>query len=263
MKSNKYDQLMIKTLGDSHIKKGTVYYDGDYENALKKELKKYGLLEKYKGELTQNSKGTKMCSIASSSRLCFLASRSIIRGKVELERTDIKNGCCNPHFDAYSNYGNEFFEFKCHELCSEKHSKLTSMKYIPLLKEVFGIECSDPKELKFSDFGLRIDNDPYINEINFDFKQFICHIFGLLSIAKKTKKTKLTYIWITPYDPKNTELNDFIDFINNQIDNVFEQVSELTVHTKSESGKLREFIEFNCEIVSADDIPDFVLESID
>ena len=136
MESSLYDELMIKTLGNAHIKDGTVYYDDAYESLLKESLKKYGLLERYKGELGRNSKGVKMCSIASSSRFCFLASKTIMREIDEHEKVDVRNGCCNPHFDGYSKRNNTFYEFKCHEFCERdgniSHTKITSMDYIPL-----------------------------------------------------------------------------------------------------------------------------------
>ena len=267
MESSLYDELMIKTLGNAHIKDGTVYYDDDYEKALINKLNEYGLFKQYQNELNKNSKGTKMCSIASSSRLCFLASKTIIKEIDEHEKTDIRNGCCNPHFDGFDSKNNVFFEFKCHEFCeidgNINHTKITSKRYIPLLKSIFNVDCEDPSKLKFSDFGLLIDGDPLITKINFDFKQFLCHIIGLLSIAKKDNKPTLNYVWITPYQPDNKELNDFIEFMENQIDDIFAKTSELEVNTANGKGKIKDFIDFTCDIIPADDIDDFVLESID
>lgn len=266
MESSVYDELMIKTLGSSHIKEGTVYYDEIYEAALIKSLKERGVYKNYRGELGKNSKGTKMCSIASSSRFCFLASKTILKDIDEHEKTDLKNGCCIPHFDGYDSKRNIYYEFKCHEFCerdgSISHSKLTSMDYIPLLKNIFNVDCDNPSTLKFSDLRISIDNDPMINKINFDFKQFLCHIIGLLSIATKENKPTLNYVWITPYEPDNKELNVFISFMKKQIHDIFLKTSELDICTSDDKGKIKDFINFACDIIPANDIPDFVLESI-
>ena len=266
MESSLYDELMVKTLGNAHIKDGTVYYDDAYESSLKESLKKYGLLERYKGELGRNSKGVKMCSIASSSRFCFLASKTIMREIDEHEKVDVRNGCCNPHFDGYSKRNNTFYEFKCHEFCERdgniSHTKITSMDYIPLLKDIFNVDCSDPSKLRFSDLRISMSGDLMINKTNFDFKQFLCHIIGLMSIATKTNKPTLHYVWITPYQPGNRELDDFVSFMDNQIDEIFLKTSELEVSNGKEKGKLKEFINFSCDIIPAVDIDDFVLEGI-
>ena len=186
MKSEAYDKLLLETIGNNHIKNGTVYYDNTYYIQLVKKLAEDGILNKYCGELSSNSQGVKMCSIASSSRFCYLLSKGKYKEIDEYEKTDIKNGCCRPHYDGYSAKNHTFFEFKCHELCNESHHTLSD-SYKPLLKNIFGIDSNDLTTLKFSDFALLIEGNPSIYRINFDFKQFICHILGILSIASKTR----------------------------------------------------------------------------
>jgi len=230
------------------------------------------LLTAYKGELKEVIKNDplkriKMCSIASSSRFCYLASKTLFK-ITKVEVTDLVNECCKPHYDGWSAYDpgdkrkNVYYEFKCHEFCSTSHDELSN-SYKSLLKKHFNIEVEDTRELKFSDFGLAIPNDPYINKINFDFKQFLCHILGLLTIATKNDKPTLHYVWVVPYCPDSKELDDFIDLVDGQIDSIFDQMSDVDISTDSEKGKLGEFIHFSCEIIPANSIDDFVLENIE
>ena len=263
MTTNEYDHILVRTLGNKHIKDGTVYYDHAYTNALMKRLEKENLIDTYSKELKHNSQGVKMCSIASSSRFCYLTSHTILTDMDELEKTDVRNGCCHPNFDGYDSKSGTFYEFKCHEFCSTSHDKLTSLNYLPLLKDIFGIDCHNPKELRFSDFGLVIKDDPLINAINFDFKQFLCHIIGLLSVAEKRNPPKLNYVWVVPREPDNEELNRFVDYIKGQIEDVFKQAGAMDVFVRGEKGKLREFVTFALGIVPANDIHDFVLEEVD
>ena len=83
-----------------------------------------------------------------------------------------------------------------------------------------------------------------------------------MSIATKTNKPTLHYVWITPYQPGNRELDDFVSFMDKQIDEIFLKTSELEVSNGKEKGKLKEFINFSCDIIPAVDIDDFVLEGI-
>ena len=266
MKSGQYDQLMIQCLGYSYLKKGTVYYGDDYLQSLRLHLQEDGLLEAYKNELSEVTKNDplgriKMCSIASSSRLCYLASKTIILEIDEHEKTDVKNGCCAPHFDAYSSETFTFYEFKCHEFCQESHDVLVN-SYKPLLESLFNISCEDTTELRFLDFGVEMPNNPLINKIRFDFKQFICHIIGLLSIASKTRKPTLQYVWVIPDVPLNEDLQKFVADMKSQIDSIFFQIGNLKTNTGKEEGLLKEFISFELRTVPATSIPDFVLADL-
>lgn len=261
MDSNQYDKLMVETLGSNHIKSGTVYYDDAYEKGLIKCLMEYGLSKKYEGELTKNSQGTKMCSIASSSRFCFLASKTIMKEIDEHEKVDVKNGCCHPHYDGYSSKNNTYYEFKCHEFCSESHDELSN-SYKPLLLKHFGIAIDDTTKLRFSDFHINLEGNPLINKTNFDFKQLICHILGLLSVTTKANKPRLQYVWIVPSQNDSKELNAFISMVETQVKSIFEQISKINVSTQNEKGLLCDFISFGFDIIPATDIEDFVLKSI-
>lgn len=261
MESKIYDQYILKTVGNKHIKKESVYYDTEYENALRKELEERGLTETFVKELTYNSEGLKMCSIASSARIGYLSSKSVFKSISHFEKTDIKNGCCVPNYDGYDELNNVFFEFKCHEICSTSHDVL-SKSYKSLLKSIYKIDIDDPKDLRFSHFGIRVDGDPLINKINFDFKQFLCHMFGLLTknAIKNNKKPTLHYVVFIP-DYLDEEITKFLNEIEELIVNVINQYWDLNVTTEIGNGKVKDFVNFKFEMVKVSSIKDTILES--
>ena len=264
MNSKEYDQFILEIIGNKHIKEGTVYYDKDYLLSLVISLVNDDLLGKYAGELMENSQGIKMCSIASSSRLCYLASKELYKDIKEVEKTDIKNGCCHPHYDGYTSSLNAFifYEFKCHELCDgASHAKL-SKSYMPLLKEYFDIEIDNLAFLKFSDFGFDYNNNGTIYDINFDTKQFICHILGILSQATQENKALLKYVWIIPGYGINPDLDRFIERIKEQIKIVFDGFSLTKVKYNGNILNLSDLIVFDLDVVPITNIKDFILESI-
>ena len=262
MNSTKYDNLLLNEIGTTHIKYGTVYYDNLYFDLLKNKLSEDGLLDAYKNELKENSKGIKMCSIASSSRFCYIASKGVYKEMDEFEKDDISYGCCRPHYDGYSSSLNTFYEFKCHEFCNNSHDCL-SESYNPLLKEVYDINISDPSKLRFSDFGIKVEDDPLINKINFDFKQFICHIFGIIAHIKNTNnKATLKYVWIIPSQTNDKELDDFIFLVKSQIDSIFKQFLDLTINLNNKKVKVKDLIILKCDIRPQSDFNDFILKEL-
>ncbi len=262
MESNRYDRLMLDYLGDAHIETGTVYYDAAYFRALVLRLLDDKVLSKYANELKANSQGPKMCSIASSARLCYLASKTVYPGISEHEKTDVKNGICHPHYDGYDGKDNVFYEFKCHELCSTSHDKLTK-SYAPLLKEVYGIEAKDPADLTFADFGIKSVKGS-IYKINFDFKQFLCHVFGILSIIREgTKKPRLQYVWVVPKKSKDEELQAFIEEMKEMIGGIFAEFGEIMVSHEGRKRKIGDLVDFGLDVLDAKEIDDFLLKSIE
>lgn len=263
MNKNEYDKLLLEQIGDKYIKPGTVYYDIEYFRSLYISLFKDNLTSRYKLELEENSQGVKMCSIGSSSRFCYLASKGKYKYIHDLEKHDLVYGCCRPHYDGYSLYNNTFYEFKCHELCYKSHRGFVK-SYIPLLKEVFNIDSNDLSSLRFSDFGIKMDGDPIITKINFDFKQLVCHVLGLLSHVEKTKKgTRLLYFWVTPSTEGNDELAKFIEKVSKQMDTIFTQFVELEINAYGKKQKIKDIIELGYQIINAKDIRDVILEKID
>lgn len=261
MKSSEYDLLMVKSLGEKHLKPSTVYYDDAYFGSLKNFLEKDGVLKEYAGELTANSKGIKMCSIASSSRFCYLSSKTIYKDITHHEKKDIKNDCCRPHYDGYSSKTNTYYEFKCHEFCDDSSHNRLSTSYTRLLKSVYDI-TEDPNQLRFSHFGMKISDDPSIYEINFDFKQFLCHVFGILAAPKHPVKPSLKYVWVVPDVSSDKHLQDFIKFIRDEINSIFSEFRNVEANYNGAKSKIDSLIDFSLDVVPCSKIPDFVLNSL-
>ena len=259
---NAYDLAIKKTLLDRYpnlekkleVTDG-VYFNDEYHNALwtliseKKENEK-----KYKSEFESSSpypneehveqRRWKMCSIASSSRLCFLKYKE----EAEFEKI-IKNDRCRPHFDAYKEKDNTFFECKCHEIVQSHTPRLSRNAYEGLLNEWFGItltknnirETKDGEKiaLSFEMFG--------INDIElpcgkyFDFKQFICHVLGLLGDeVKKRQKPTLQYVFFLPNKKylDSERLKKWNLEFKELIKNLFPLLREIKV----KDGKLKDYI---------------------
>mgnify|MGYP006873029024 CR=1 FL=1 len=265
MNSSHYDRLMVETLGNTHLKPSSVYYDEAYEKALFAQLGKDSLLKTFEKELKRNSQGVKMCSIASSSRLGYLASKKLYP-LTHYEKNDLRLGCCAPNYDGYDANKEIFYEFKCHEFCKQTHGDRLTNSYIPLLEQVYGIKNSDPKSLRFSDFKMEVDGDPSIYEINFDFKQFLCHIFGILSLDQRTLRLKptLKYVIFVPKSPFDEELRLFItEILRDQIQSLFRQFRLLPVTAPCGYGIIDDFLDLLVDIVPADAVNDFILKSLD
>lgn len=199
-KKRLFDQLILESINPkkTHIKPKTVFYDDDYYTQLITELKKRNLFECYSiHELKETKKGTgliKMCSVASSSRLCFLHFAENKNVKMEASLNTGTSG--NAQLDAVKE--TTYYECKCHEIFDDhdKDSNHLKLAYKKNLQKYFGINYQEKDEnyckLTLSNFGIAEDKSIYA--LRFDMKQFLCHLFG---IAKNSGGT-LQYIFFTP-----------------------------------------------------------------
>lgn len=189
-----FDLLILNSINNKHIIPGTVYYDNSYLEKLEYELQKRKLLEKFKKRELQGKNGKiKMCSVASSSRLCFLyfANKENITFEYEL-KTGTRG---KAQLDAV--YKDDiFYECKCHEIFDD-HDYLKPA-YKNNLKKYFDISLSNTNkdycELFLQDFKISYPEKKSIYDLHFDFKQFLCHLFGLANHNGGT----LQYIFFTP-----------------------------------------------------------------
>lgn len=257
MDSKRYDKYLIQSIGTTHIKPGTSYYDDDYEQALTSLLKRSGCLSRYGRELSKKTKEVRMCSVGSSARLCFLASKTDQYGITEVEKC-VSNGVCRPHFDAYDANTKTYYEFKCHELCRGSHSKLTSMEYIPLLKKYFNIECDDPTKLQYSDFGFKERGSRWIHQGHFDFKQLICHIIGLLGMASKDNPISLKYVWVVPCSCLDDGLKAFVTDVEKESKDILDQMARLQTCL----GRLGDLIHLTFETKPIVEIDDPIIDEL-
>ncbi|MBR5032439.1 MAG: hypothetical protein IKX70_02065 [Treponema sp.] len=193
-----FDKLILGSVNNNHIIKNTVFYDNSYKKQLCAELKKRHLFEKYsKRELQEVTKGSgliKMCSVASSSRLCFIYFAE--DNNLEMEQSLNTGTRGNAQLDAAKD--NLFYECKCHEIF-DNHDTVNNhlrLAYKRNLQKYFGINYQEKNEnyckLTLKDFG--IENDESIYKLHFDMKQFLCHLFGIANNGGGT----LQYIFFTP-----------------------------------------------------------------
>lgn len=149
-----FDQLILESIDKSktHIKPETVYYDDDYYNQLVLELKERQLYKNYaKRELKETSKGSdkiKMCSVASSSRLCFLY---FIKDNMVTMEVSLNTGTSgNAQLDAAKD--TVFYECKCHEIFDNHDTDKNHLRlaYKKNLQKYFGIIYQEKDENKMS-----------------------------------------------------------------------------------------------------------------
>ena len=221
------------------------YFNKEYIEA----LKKYLVENNIKGlvrELLQPSKAnskeiSKMCSVASSARLCLFYTRKLMEESgfnIELEKT-CDNGITKkkdlwPHLDAWCENNNTYYECKCHEIFG-KHDKLKCV-YKEKLISLFNIDVEvldkvdckseDGKietcyELKLKHLGIENDNR-LINELHLDVKQLICHLIGIQHSDKEDKTLK--YIFFTP--PKNYWQDEKDKLYNEEINKLYNEVEK-------------------------------------
>lgn len=214
----KFDKLILQSLDNTqYIIPNTVYYNESYYAQLVKELEKRNLFKKFQDkELQEVAPGLiKMCSVASSSRLCFINFAN--NNEVEFERP-LTTGKGTAQLDAAKN--NIYYECKCHEIF-DKHNDYLSLSYIENLKDFFNIGYQKSNtaycKLNLKDFG--IENEESIYSLHFDMKQLLCHLFG---IARKGGGT-LQYIFFTPKKDL-IENNDFCKDLYNKLENEINQI---------------------------------------
>jgi len=262
--TKRYDELVKQSIGNEYMLPNCPYYDASYFAELEKALEDKNLLGAFgKLEFKEMSNGgKKICAVASSSRIGFLY--GIQNGITGFEKEDIKNGICRPHYDNYDKATNTFYEYKCHEFTSDKlqhnyfkdnpegYKKLLATHF---LMEENDIECQD----LFKTFGL----EPCMF---FDFKQFLCHVLGILSVAGLGAPAALQYVMFIPKksileEPTNREIADWLRGLETQINYIFREIGEKHVCAcNGENGLLREFIKLGFRYQDVSEIRDFVYE---
>ena len=177
----------------------------------------------------------KMCSVASSSRLCYLYFKDDPDTQFEVA---INNGNgCNPHLDAKDH---DYYECKCHEIVKNHDIHLSYDVYSKLLKEIFNIE-----EFEVDDKGIKLNYEMFgIKDAKlpigkyFDFKQFICHVIGLLTLKDYPNYLGLQYIFFVPSQEqlKSKKLKDWYKTFKDFIDDLFEKFQTLKVFGRCDLG---------------------------
>ena len=202
--SERYDLAIKESLNNKPI--NGVYYDENYKLSLIKSMTDEEK-KRFKGEYEKDygDNRWKMCSVASSSRLCYLYFKYNNK-KYENPEFEVvlHNNGCNPHLDALVD--GCYCECKCHEIVGHHSVYMSKKTYESLLKQIFNVDLKpddihgDNIKLRFNMFkGLDVKKE-YTCGKYFDFKQFICHIIGILGIEKPTTYVGLQYVFFVPDD---------------------------------------------------------------
>lgn len=217
-----FDKLIKESISDSHIQPNTVYYDDFYEKQLRDELRRRGVLEIYEKRELQNvaKDKVKMCSAASSSRLCFLYFANQPNIRFEYSLTTGTRGIAQ--LDAFD--GLKCYECKCHEIFDNHDNKKNYLRvsYKANLEKYFGLKTIkiEGRIIKLTLKELGINDDSSIYKLHFDVKQFLCHLFGLAHNGGGC----LQYIFFTPKNElisSNSECSAFYRTLDEEIDKIW------------------------------------------
>lgn len=204
-------------------------YDRYLDISLEKtgELIANEIVDKYKkGSMGREISTGKFYSVASSSRLTVSSfctqQDGIIKKTDNIGGVTISNlefevglqipGVSEPQMDATFNASSDYYciEVKCHEIFDTSgHSTVElSTAYLGLMKELLGIDANankwgtaivkkgvkvigkDGKPLSPEDFGLPKSKH------HFDFKQFLCHLMGILSSEQYKNGQHINFFYI-------------------------------------------------------------------
>lgn len=278
------------------------YFDEKYKEKLKVILEQSKVFDKYINEWKppshhkKNKNLVKMCSIASSSRLCFLYFyERIEKAEIEVEKIcpiKLIASQTKAHLDAYDKENNIYYECKCHEICTSNHYMLKD-KYGEILKKIFDITISEDNiiakerkgknekyiKLSLNDLGIETEDESFNNYLNalkridknikinvknrsvyklhFDVKQLICHLIGIKNNNETGKEKILKYIFFTPKD-------ELIE-CDKDIKNLYE-VLEIEFSMIKNSRKISQFLEENgikleYETIPVTNVDDIVIKN--
>lgn len=227
----RFDQIMKKGLaarGYAFRADYPVYLDRNYETALRESLRRDGLLDTFAERELIPADHPKMCSIASSSRLCYLyfQGNDALRGKVEFEKglVCLDNPAGKPQLDAFVMEDGvaTYYECKCREI-TDHHAHNLKASYHQALKR-FGLADARPSgccfELTLGDFGIGGGLDPArsIYSLSFDMKQFVCHLLGIAN-AEDAPARRFQYVFFRPPTPASPEDHAFLDRLYRRLKN--------------------------------------------
>lgn len=262
--SKRYDALIKQSVGNEHML--GVYYDERYSEKLRKAMEYEKVFDAF-GALEfkeVSSSRIKICAVASSSRIGFLYGMG--NGIKGFEKKDVRNGICCPHYDNYDDKTKTFYEYKCHEFTSDRsdhncfrnnpegYKKLLSTHFF---LEEDDVDCQD----LFKSFGL----EPCLF---FDFKQFLCHVLGILSVASLEEPANLQYVMFVPKksildDPANRDIADWKGKLETQIKYIFGEMGEKSVRTcNGERGLFKDFVKLKFKYQDISEIRDFIYEKL-
>lgn len=127
-----------------------------------------------------------------------------------------------------------YFEVKCHEIfdTSEHKNSLKKLSQQYRTNRIFGIfpGINQSESLSLEDFGIAV------NSYHFDFKQFLCHLMGIISNKSSNKATLFYYLFYKPTDIENAYLKEIYDNLENEIRFIAEKFTPVFAENNIEFG---------------------------
>lgn len=237
------------------IAKNKFYFINEYAEP----IKEYYQLTYRRSKEFENVKGHdnyKICSVASSARLCFLVLGDDLNTRFEwhlLNATSKEDVWTKPddlrdaQLDAFDFH--TYYECKCQEVFDSK--KPLSISYIKCLEENFGIKNLPTKHKKIlatmKQLHLGSSDKNYLNT-HFDIKQLFTHLCAIIKDNKELENRKLQYIFFTPKKElmKGTEFEKAYEELQSEINDI---VSSDVIKIAKEKFN----IDFGYEFISVDD----------
>lgn len=256
------NELMNKSVPNTRYKINEVsdkrFY---YENKYAKPIETYYKLTYRKSnefEMFGTSKGYdcyKICSVASSARLCYLFLANDMNIRFEwhlLNATSKKEVWENPNkndaqLDAFD--FRTYYECKCQEIF--EYRTPLSISYAKYLEQYFGITNLPRRERNIiatmKEFHLGNSDKNYLHTY-FDIKQLFTHLCAIIKDNKQLEDRKLQYIFFTPKENliKGSALEDAYQELINEAEEIKNseviKIAKETYH-----------IDFDYELVPIDD----------
>lgn len=196
----------IKHIIDAEVIRDYFYYENDYAEPIKKYFKCRNI--KSFEALCKKNNLTRICSLASSARLCFIDFMSQKEsGEIEFEKSMSNDISSITKFDAA--VGNVYYECKCQEIINRGYEVLKSSYLNSALFNEFEVKDIDVREKRYektnkvisylifslNSIGIKLDGN--YNSTRFSVKQLICHLIALANNNYGVQKT-LQYIIYKP-----------------------------------------------------------------
>jgi len=251
------DSILSTTYQIDEVSDHRFYFENRYAEAIK-EYYELTYRKSNEFELFGTSKGFncyKICSVASSARLCFLLLGDDLNSRFEwhlLNATSKKENWEKPskndaQLDAFDFH--TYYECKCQEIL--EHKTPLPVSYSKCLEKNFGIKDLSVNGRNIlatmKEFHLGSSDKNYLHTY-FDIKQLFTHLCAIIKDNKELENRKLQYIFFTPKKElmKGTEFEKAYEELQSEINDI---VSSDVIKIAKEKFN----IDFGYEFISVDD----------
>jgi|LSQX01.3.fsa_nt_gb hypothetical protein len=250
------------------------YFNEEYQRELEDDLRCTGNYEAFTGNelkpTSKNCQAPKMCSVVSSSRLCYLyfSDKNKFMERVEFEKKMpiLKDPRATPpHLDACieNALSVTYYECKCCEIF-DRHSLDMSVSYEKKLRSL-GVKNVGNNNIKNRSFKLTAEDFGLTEKIvHFDFGQLFRHLLGIVNATNKIDKTHiLQYLFFIPCEAYklSKECPSYIGVLNKLEDEINDIWSSEIIERLRKSG-LNEVMLPPPRFVPVTDIHDRVLTTL-